>query len=255
MTNEHRPKIIPPLLLEKLALNHLSASEQKYLNTHWSESEQSAALNKLHNSNREILATLPVEVITPNIELRLKERAQVRPLRGRSRYALAAVAASLVLFFTWKNRQSEYSEGDILLKGSVPHITVYRKLASGYEHLKTGVVAHRGETMQLRYFAAGYPYGTILSIDGSGKVTQHLPAEAKDSEALKQQGEVALPFAYELDDAPMFERFVFVVSHKPFSIQPLSASLHSLYLQGNTETGALQLPPDSIQYSFVIRKK
>lgn len=255
MTNRQQPEKIPPLILEKLAQNQLSSSDKEYLNTYWSEDTQKSALSEIQKSNRNILAKFPTDSVASNIELRLKANGQVRPLHRRSWSVIAGIAASLILFFAWQNQNAKYPEGDILLKGSVPHIAVYRKLASGFERLKTGAIAHNGETMQLRYFAAGYSYGAILSIDGDGKITQHLPAEAKESDALKQGAEIALPFAYELDDAPLFERFIFVVSHKPFAVQPLHASLHSLHLQGNSDSGVLQLPPDSILYSFIIRKK
>ena len=62
----------------------------------------------------------------------------------------------------------------------------------------------------------GGRFGVLLSIDGAGHVTLHLPESAARRRRADAQGEIRLPSAYELDDAPAFERFLLVTSAAPF---------------------------------------
>ncbi|MCC6620286.1 MAG: hypothetical protein IT385_03475 [Deltaproteobacteria bacterium] len=88
--------------------------------------------------------------------------------------------------------------------GSRPALLVYRQVTSGPpELLADGATARPGDVLQIAYVAVGRRVGAILSLDGRGQTTTHLPAGA-----LAQGGEVRLPAAFRLDDAPGFERFV-----------------------------------------------
>jgi hypothetical protein len=106
------------------------------------------------------------------------------------------------------------------IKGDLkPALRIYRKTGSGSgsELLSAQVNVRRGDTLQLRYVAAGKRFGAIASIDARGLVTFHLPEVEGPAVALDRDGERALPHAYELDDSPGFERFVFVTSDAPFT--------------------------------------
>jgi hypothetical protein len=73
--------------------------------------------------------------------------------------------------------------------------------------------------LQVSYVALGRPYGVIFSIDGAGVVTLHHPTSAEGEQALVDlDGAVPLPSAYELDDAPRFEKFFFVTALHPLDV-------------------------------------
>ncbi len=100
---------------------------------------------------------------------------------------------------------------------------IYRALENGTERLQAGALAQSGDRVQIVYRSGGMPYGAILSVDGRGAFTQHLPLK----------GEVAVPlvardtldFAYELDDAPHWERFYLAVAERRFELEELRTQL------------------------------
>ena len=74
------------------------------------------------------------------------------------------------------------------------------------------------DVIRLGYQAAGRAFGVIVSMDGRGTVTQHLPATGTAAVALRPGGQVLLDAAYELDNAPRWERFCLVTSERPFDL-------------------------------------
>jgi hypothetical protein len=114
----------------------------------------------------------------------------------------------------------------IRLKGLEPHLAIFRKTGSGAEPLHPGEKARAGELLRIGYQAGGFPYGAILSVDGNGSVTRHWPATGTTAGKL-ENGEALLPSSFELDAAPDYERFYFVVSKRPFALDPLLQSLHA----------------------------
>jgi hypothetical protein len=59
-----------------------------------------------------------------------------------------------------------------------PALRIYRKTGSGSELLSAHATVHRGDTLQIRYVAAGKHFGVIASLDARGLVTFHLPESA-----------------------------------------------------------------------------
>jgi hypothetical protein len=114
---------------------------------------------------------------------------------------------------------------DVRLKGLEPHLAIFRKTDNGSEPLHPGEKARSGELLRIGYQAAGFPYGAILSVDGNGEVTCHWPETGHRAGRL-ENGEALLPSSFELDAAPDYERFYFVVSKRPFELDPLLKSLH-----------------------------
>src|SRR5690606_33901846 len=96
------------------------------------------------------------------------------------------------------------------------------------ERLVDGATAEEGDLVQLSYVSAGRRYGAIFSIDGTGELSLHLPLEGGEAVLLEAGPAVALSHAYELDDAPAFERFFFVVSDEPFRLEPILEAARSL---------------------------
>ncbi len=134
-------------------------------------------------------------------------------------------------------------------------LLVYRKIQERVETLSDGEKARAGDLLQLAYVSAEDSYGMILSIDGRGAVTLHLPESEGDSTKLELSKQSLLPSAFELDDAPEFERFFFLTSDSPFDVggvlqeaQDLAKNLEQVR-QNN-----LDLPESFHQYSVLILK-
>ena len=131
-----------------------------------------------------------------------------------------------------------------------------RARASGDERLSDGARATTGDLLQLAYRAPTDAFGTLISIDGRGHVTVHWPEPGADGPArLSAKGEVRLPSAYELDDAPAFERFIFVSSPSPFAMSTVLDAARALAARpGDARVQKLALPPSLNQLSLALDK-
>ncbi len=140
-------------------------------------------------------------------------------------------------------------------KGLKAHLQVFRKRGEDAEKLRHGQAATAGDLIQLRYVAGEASHGAILSIDGRGEVTLHYP-ESEDGDLSLEPGKaIALPHAYELDDAPRFERFVFITAAGPFDLGVILDAARSIKRSGaRAEDIALDLPDGLWQSSFVVKK-
>jgi len=214
---------VPDWLLERLAAGELlpekAAELRERLKTHGEEHR----LLALATSSAEILKALPPEKVVREIERRTKAGAmrRARPVWALS--AVAACAAGLAVMLVLRDRGDETKQPPtatqpetITVKGLKPSLRIYRKTTSGSENLPAQSAVRRGDTLQIRYVAAGKKFGVIASIDARGQITFHLPETPGQAIALERDGERALPHAYELDDSPGFERFVFVTAEAPF---------------------------------------
>ncbi|RKH66024.1 ActD-like protein, partial [Corallococcus aberystwythensis] len=139
-------------------------------------------------------------------------------------------------------------------KGLRPRLDVHRQVATRTERLTDGAPAQAGDVVQLSYTAAGHAHGVILSVDGRGAVTPHLTAPGDTSAALERSGSHLLPRAYELDDAPGFERFFLVTADAPFELEGVMAAARVLAASPDARTAPLTLPPGLDQTSFLLEK-
>jgi hypothetical protein len=162
--------------------------------------------------------------------------------------------------------ESTPEEESTRIKGATPSIAprllVYRQRGVGAgdgqpERLADGARAARGDLLQLAYAAArDGAYGVLLSIDGAGRVTQHLPEPGASSAApLRSVREIRLPSAYELDDAPGFERFLLVTATEPFPVSvPLDAARALATDGARSRALPLALAPAFHQTSVLLQK-
>jgi hypothetical protein len=109
--------------------------------------------------------------------------------------------------------------------------------------------------VQVAYVAAGRTHGVILSVDGRGAVTLHAPEAGGEPVALAPSGTHSLPRAYELDDAPHFERFFFITADASFALEPVLASARTLAGRPDARTAPLSLPQGLTQVSFTLEKR
>jgi hypothetical protein len=96
----------------------------------------------------------------------------------------------------------------------------------------------------------------ILSIDGRGIVTRHFPAAGDRAVPLARGSVTLLDQAYELDDAPGWERFYFVTGDTPFALAPIIDGAHRISTGGAGATATpLPIPPELSQSTFSLQKE
>src|SRR5690606_26378921 len=105
-------------------------------------------------------------------------------------------------------------------------------------------LVRKGDVIQLRYHGGGHRYGVIASIDGAGVVTLHHPArdDAPPTATALSAESTSLPHAYELDDAPRFERFFFITAAEPIDVRRSLDALRALARRDDSATAPLELP-------------
>ncbi len=264
---------VPDLLLERYRLGELSPTEAAWLRERLeNDAELQSRLQALADSDDEIHRRYPPGWLAAQVRARLAAR---RPAGARrrswSRYwpvpALLATAAAFVLVLSPHLLErpprapstspfpapAVAASGDERIKGLRPRLVLFRKTPTGSEEIADGAAVRRGDEVRVGYHAAGRPYGVILSIDGRGTVTFHLPAQGSQAVRLRSGGTVLLSHGYELDDAPRFERFYFVTSETPFLLTPVREAARRAAASG--AAAALKLPGTFEQSTFSLLKE
>jgi hypothetical protein len=119
----------------------------------------------------------------------------------------------------------------------------------------------RGESMRLHHNDQRGPgtlvqvvvhgpaaHAAVLSVDGLGVITWHWPLQGGTAPITTPT--LAMPHAYELDDAPRFERFLLVRAGQPLTAQAIETALR----QGNSDDQALMLSLQAEVSSVVVHK-
>ncbi len=194
----------PDWLLERYALGEATAEERARVQADPDLAKQLSALE---------LSTTEIHALHP----RLRERPKTQS--AWSFWLLPVAAACAVALAV-----SAPSEEDVRAKGNRTALLIYRATPTGPQRLAPNAPCEKGDRLQIEYTAGAARFGAIFSIDGRGHVTQHWP-EGDSAAALEPHA--LLPFAYELDDAPAFERFVFIYGPKSFALSGLGQALVS----------------------------
>jgi hypothetical protein len=256
---------IPDILLERYRLNELPNDEADRLAAQVAEDSQL----------RERIAALEAsdeQLRQDRVPDRLEEGARrklagagAKPRRSAVYWAMPAVAVTalvviaVALVSAPPDRGSPAEQlkgGSDRIKGLEPALALYRRTAEGSETLADGAVARKGELIRVGYRPAGRSYGAIVSIDGAGNVTMHLPPSGDRAAALKHETLVLLDQAYELDDAPRWERFYFVAGESPFDVGPvIQAARNAAAKTSGLPPVALALPRGLEQSSFTLQKE
>jgi hypothetical protein len=255
---------ISTLQLERHLCGDLSPQEESRLRAALATDAQlRERLRALEDSNREILATRPPAAFARDVQARaaFDDRAEsVSP--GALRVpAWAAAAVAVVLGLATMTRDSPTVESPInptmqpgdRTKGALPELLLFRRSETGEpSRLTSGDLAHEGDVIQIAYRAAGQRFGVLLSVDGRGVVTRHLPTTGEEAAPLSASGSIPLRNAYRLDAAPRFERFYFVTSATPFAVEPVVEAATRAAGDGLTRE---RLPLEGrVQSSFLLRK-
>lgn len=255
----------PDLHVEKARLGELPAGASL-------EPGSEARIEALRADDAAVLDRYPARRVAAEIDRRLREEKQPRRM-WQLAWAPAAIALALVV--AWGLRphapiggggSGQVVEGpdEITLKGGVqPELRVYLKRGGGpgqAERLRDGSAVRGGDIVQLAYLSAGRRAGVIVSIDGRGSATLHHPPQgaigATPASLQSTGAEVPLPSAYQLDDAPRFERFFFVTAADPakLDVQAIVGAARTLAQGPAAERDPLPLPPSLHQSSVRLRK-
>jgi len=253
-----RPRI-PSWQLERYRLGELPPGEaarvSEALETDASSREQ---LDELRAEDARVLAAHPPHLIATAIRTRIDARPD-RPSPSRTRVPLLgalAVTACVLALLPLASARRPFPETRI--KGLAPSLLVFRESASRPEPLSSSSSARADDVVQLAYQAAGKRYGVVVSIDGRGHVTRHLPRTGDQAARLESGAPVPLPEAYQLDDAPGFERFFLITGDAPFGVDVVVRATERLYGGGPDpeRTGTrLDLPRGLDQFRFELRKE
>jgi hypothetical protein len=266
----HDPRV-SDIMLERYRLGELPPREREPLDARLPHDDDlRARLDALQRSDEAIRRAHVPELLTAGIRARLEaagpstEAAQ----RHRAMYwaAPALLGALVLLLIAVVPRTAERGDrGDGMstaagttedrIKGLHPTLTFYRRTANGSETLADGAVAHTGDLLRVGYRAAGRAYGVIVSVDGRRHVTLHLPSHGDRAAPLKHEPTVLLDDAYELDDAPLWERFYFVTSDEPFTVQSVLAAAEQAARTPGTPPATLALPHAFEQSTFSLQKE
>jgi hypothetical protein len=263
---------VPELLLERYRLGEVSGEEQRRLERQLAEDPESRErLKQLEHSDLEIRRRHPPKWLAAQVRAQLEARAAMRR-RSRGarlwpRPAALAAAAAVLLVVAHLSRPlrspapSPTGSGrattpeDERIKGLRPSLALYRKTSQGSEPLEDGARARAGDVVRLGYRAAGHGYGTLFSVDGRGVVTRHLPRAGNLAVPLETGGTVLLDQAYELDDAPRFERFYLVASEASFELEWVLGAARRAASSGTKASPALALPEGFEQSTLSLEKE
>jgi hypothetical protein len=87
-------------------------------------------------------------------------------------------------------------------------------------------------------------------------VTRHLPERGETAARLEGGAVVLLAHAYELDDAPAWERFFFVTAEAPFDVAGVESALRrAAAARGRTAPESLPLPGGLELSTFLLTKE
>lgn len=250
----------PQIQLEQILLGEAVSHPAEELN----DPELETALNDLRASNQEILNQYPPDKMKEAIQTRLKSTFNKETIKNDAKHhssgkrhtvfntrvfftatgGLAAAAAVLLAVFTvFPVGSPGLDTHDPLqgfrLKGTGIALQVFRKSGTSAEILANNTTVSENDVLQIKYLAVRDRWGAILSVDGNGLVTQHYPEVGPQSAPLVTGVEFALGYSYRLDNAPHFERFIFLTADTPFQLAEIKIALSRAAL-GDT-SGAFRL--------------
>jgi len=223
--------VIHDLMLEQLRLNELADDDARHAQHLIATNPAVAArMRAIQTSDVAIVEAGLIEVLTDGVVARLQDHPRERERGSRLKplllWGVPALSAAVLALVAYPliRPQYDYGMNADRQKGAETTLTVYRETPTGSERLSDNDVAREGDVIRLGY-RTNQPYGAILSVDRRHMVTRHLPVDGAAAQRLDAAALVLLDRAYELDDAPIVERFYLITSPAPFEIAPIAATL------------------------------
>src|SRR5262245_28408004 len=217
---------VPDIVLERYRLNELPPDDAARLSAQLRQDPSlRQRLAALDQSEQELRGDV-WDRLEDGVRRKLTER-DAAPRRSAAAWIVPALAAAAIVAIALTrtgsppagdSSRSSATDGSDRVKGLKPALALYRRTDRGSETLADGAIARKGHLIREGYRAARRAYCAIVSIDGTGNVTVHLPPAGGRAAPLKREATVLLDQAYELDDAPRWERFYFVAGDAPFDV-------------------------------------
>ena len=231
-------------LLERLARGDLPPERAAELRRRLEADKDGAQrLAALELSDRDILSRHPPAAVAAEVRRRAAQAELAGATRARrpiARWHLAlptlAVGAMAVLLLVPGGTGTQVApEGESpaavseapevgRIKGPLD-LAVHVKRGNDHKRLPAGAAVRPGDQLQLSYRSDGKRFGVVASVDTRGTVTLHLPETPGAAPTLAIGKETRLPHAFELDDSPGAERFVFVAGDQPFTTDVVAEAL------------------------------
>ncbi len=242
---------VSEIMLERFVLNELPADValriDEAMKHDRSLRERAGALAELQSASNS-------RWIAESIRPRLHQ--QQRPSRSILWWTMPAAAALILAAIVARPGDSPSTgiQMDERIKGPDAALSIYRQTPHGSEQLDEGAVAHQGDVIRIGYRVSDTAFGMIASVDGRGVVTLHYPAGTPRATPLRGGEVVLLDQAYELDDAPKWERFYIITGATEFDVAPIVDAIARLATSSN---GAVPLPLSSTlnQATFQLQKE
>lgn len=259
------PPAVSDLVLERYRLGELPAGRRAALEERLrTDTALRARLEAIDDSDERARRRYEPEEIARDVRRRLGvERASRSRSRTRAVWLLPAmgvillaVAVSPSWLRPWSSQPRPEAPGASVdrRKGADLSLLVYRSTGEGVERLTDDDVARAGDVVRLGYRVANPAYGAIVSIDGRGAVTRHLPEEGSRAVRLEPGATALLGGAFELDDAPAVERFFLIASPEPFDLGPVIDALRAAAGADATDPAQFGLPASFASTAFSLRK-
>lgn len=246
--------------LERFALNELPPHEMEFLRKQIAENPAlQDQLDALRQSDALFLEQHPPKSAARRI-LAMAGSRQEENLRQDQPWFTSflslpkgMLAALLIVAVTVLVLQTQYTETDIRTKGGDARIELWQKNGDSISMILDSAILQAGDLVQIRIHPTERCYGVVISLDGRGNWTTHMPDTGYTSPMIEPGKNEFLPFSYQLDDAPQFEVFWLVMSSKPFQVTTL---LQSLDILRNSPMAPPVLPlnADFTQVRIGIRK-
>ena len=143
-----------------------------------------------------------------------------------------------------------------VVKQNKQSLHIYINKSDSPALLSNGDSVNAGDVIQLSYSITQAKYGMILSVDGNGVITQHYPMTGSPA-ALLESGdkEIDLGNAYELDDAPSFERFILVTSDNCFTDNAFESEISKMNKEQAKTTDYKKYFPQDAQITSILLLK
>lgn len=269
--------------VEALALDELAPPQRDQILAQLG-AQADDLLHNLRQSNEDILARYPAGPQAEQIRLALqnvkerKDRDDTLSIR-KYVYWLGPLATGLMLLL-WLHPVEHVDTGGMplpleqtRLKGQASALQIFVRSGGGRTQkgheiapqahaINDGDLAQAQDRLQIFLFPLSQAqetksFAALISIDGAGQVSQIWPENGTEARPVQlQQGEEAmsLPFSYQLDAAPGFERFIVVRSERPFLLGPVIDAARSIAGHEEAQRQEIDLAPGLQQQSLLMIK-
>lgn len=236
--------MIPQWKLERYALGELPPSELEIIKTQIAnDPEAQTRLQQIDSSNREFLQQNDPHAAAKRLTALSKARSRDESTSSgwiwKPVTAFAALAIAAFLGTNMITTQGPVEQGmevamvsppddGVRTKGLQNRIELWQKTGDSIAMILDGAKVNAGDLLQIRTQVDKKCFAAVISLDGRGNWTKHLPENGPQASAMEPGTSGFLPFSYQLDDAPRYEVFWLVTSDSAFSVDSLVKSLDAL---------------------------